>query len=364
MRAALASGALLLAFAGQAQAATTVGETFMPVDLCFADRTNLQTASPGGKYTVPSAGVITAWSFQADASPPQLEFKVARPVGGNSFTILGESTLKAPTPNTLNTYTDVRIPVQPGDVIGLYTATSGNCNRQVVSGGYSYHYVVGDVAAGTTQPFNASSGYQHDISARLEPDADNDGFGDETQDRCPTDPTTQAGCPTPCQGTTVASTNGTEGNDTLVGTPADDAIFGLGGDDTLDGVDGNDCLDGGDGEDTVRGGAGNDLAVGGDANDKLRGVGGKDKLKGGEGNDRMNGGEAKDTLSGGAGKDKMRGAAAKDKYKGNAGDDRLNAVDAKTDRVNCGGGDDKAVVDPIDRVSRNCESVREVEREN
>jgi Ca2+-binding RTX toxin-like protein len=77
----------------------------------------------------------------------------------------------------------------------------------------------------------------------------------------------------------------------------------------------------------------------------------------------MNGGEGKDRMTGGPGADKMRGAAAKDTYRGNAGDDKLNAVDAKTDRVNCGGGDDKATVDPIDRVSRNCEDVREVENE-
>ncbi len=77
----------------------------------------------------------------------------------------------------------------------------------------------------------------------------------------------------------------------------------------------------------------------------------------------MNGGEGSDKLSGGSGADKLNGGAAKDAFKGNAGNDDLNAVDAKTDRVNCGGGDDKAVVDPVDRVSANCETVREVERE-
>jgi hypothetical protein len=35
------------------------------------------------------------------------------------------------------------------------------------------------------------------VSAVLEPDADGDGFGDETQDQCPTNATTQGPCPTP-----------------------------------------------------------------------------------------------------------------------------------------------------------------------
>jgi hypothetical protein len=34
-----------------------------------------------------------------------------------------------------------------------------------------------------------------DLSATLEPDADHDGFGDETQDQCPTNASTQGACP-------------------------------------------------------------------------------------------------------------------------------------------------------------------------
>jgi hypothetical protein len=39
---------------------------------------------------------------------------------------------------------------------------------------------------------------QLDVSAQLEPDADSDGFGDQTQDACPDDQAVQAGaCPIP-----------------------------------------------------------------------------------------------------------------------------------------------------------------------
>lgn len=167
-----------------------------------------------------------------------------------------------------------------------------------------------------------------------------------------------------CQGANVAAKTGGPGDDVIVGTDGPDAISGLAGDDELDGVDGRDCLSGDDGKDILRGGADRDVAMGADGKDKVRGLGGRDRLKGGDGKDRVNGGEGRDRLKGGDGRDKMRGGAAKDRYKGNGGDDRINSVDAKTDRVNCGGGDDdRATVDPIDKVAKNCEQVREVQKD-
>jgi Ca2+-binding RTX toxin-like protein len=362
IRAIVASAALLIPLAGQAQAATTLGETFVPPEGCGStDITFLQTGVPS--YAAPSAGVITAWSFQAPATVDNpIKFKVARSAGGNDYTIIGSSDAKIPTPNALNTYTDVRIPVLAGDVIGLFLGGPGITNCLRTTPGYSWHRFLGDPAPGETRTFEPFTNAQFDISARLEPDCDNDTFGDETQD-----PDTSSCNPPPltaeCQGTMINKTDGTEGHDTLLGTPAPDAIFGLAGNDDIDGVDGNDCLDGGDGDDILRGGADNDLGLGGEGDDKVRGQGGKDRLEGADGKDRLNGGEGKDTLVGGAGKDKLNGSAAKDKLKGNAGADDINAVDAKTDRVSCGSGDDKAVVDPVDRVARNCETVREVEKD-
>jgi hypothetical protein len=47
----------------------------------------------------------------------------------------------------------------------------------------------------STQTFTAGGNVQLDVSARLEADADHDGFGDETQDQCPTNGTIQGPCP-------------------------------------------------------------------------------------------------------------------------------------------------------------------------
>ncbi len=160
-----------------------------------------------------------------------------------------------------------------------------------------------------------------------------------------------------CRGATVEKTDGSAGNDTIVGTAATDLINGLGGADNLDGAAGADCVNGDQGKDVAKGGAGRDNVRGGAGRDKVKGADGKDKLKGGGGKDRVAGGGGKDKLKGDAGKDKLKGGGGKDKLKGGAGRDKLRANDGKRDRVNCGGGKDRAAVDERDKVARNCERV-------
>ncbi len=170
-----AAAALMAAPAG-ARAATVIGSTVTPVNGCAFDAEFL-----GGGYSAPSAGVITQWRYQAAATDvPHLKLKVARPAGGNDFTMVGESGVQTPVPSTLNSY-PVRIAVQAGDVIGVYLQTSGLCVRPDPSS--SYFVKFGDDPPQTTAPFSFSGpGSQLAVSALLEPDCDRDGLGDETQD--------------------------------------------------------------------------------------------------------------------------------------------------------------------------------------
>jgi hypothetical protein len=197
---------LLFAAPASASAATTLGETFTPPDSFTAPTIALQAQSPGNEYAAPSPGVITSWSFQASfgAVPQGLKLKVGRTASGADFTIVGESAPKNPVSNQLNTYTDVRIPVQAGDVIGLWPGDVDNDAhffRTVrIDTGFAGVEHPGDLAPGGTDEFTGPAGEQVDVSAKLEPDADADGFGDETQDQCPTNASTQGACapsPTP-----------------------------------------------------------------------------------------------------------------------------------------------------------------------
>jgi Ca2+-binding RTX toxin-like protein len=83
----------------------------------------------------------------------------------------------------------------------------------------------------------------------------------------------------------MATINGTNGNNVLVGTIAADNIQGLGGNDRIFGRPGNDSLDGGDGLDQIFGDAGRDLLFGRAGNDVLNGGLGADRMEGGAGND-------------------------------------------------------------------------------
>ena len=169
--------------ASSATAAVTIGATFTPDLGCGSPSATLQAVSPNGQYAAPSTGVLTSWSFQADASPPQLKFKVGRSAGGSEFTIVGDSPRQTMTPNMLNSF-PTRIPVQAGDVIGYYhegPAGGDKCVRDAAVT-YSTRFVNVDPAPGNTMTYMTVGALQIDLSAVLEPDADCDGLGDETQD--------------------------------------------------------------------------------------------------------------------------------------------------------------------------------------
>jgi hypothetical protein len=186
--------------AGNANASTQVGETFTPDVVTGVPMTFFQTTSPGSLYTVPSPGVLTSWRFRAASTPPpSLKLKVAHPAGGNDFTILGESGVQTPIADRLNEYHDVRIPVQPGDVIGFFAPAGSPVARAI--GGYAFHNLTPpaptDPPPGSTNTYSMGSNIQAGISASLEPDVDGDGFGDETQDCAPNDPARAEDCTPP-----------------------------------------------------------------------------------------------------------------------------------------------------------------------
>src|SRR5258708_11753347 len=76
----------------------------------------------------------------------------------------------------------------------------------------------------------------------------------------------------------MATFNGTEGNDSIIGTTDADTINGFGGNDFLAGNSGEDSIVGGAGNDTLYGDGGNDWLEGGAGNDSMSGGGGQDNI--------------------------------------------------------------------------------------
>jgi Ca2+-binding RTX toxin-like protein len=117
---------------------------------------------------------------------------------------------------------------------------------------------------------------------------------------------------------------------------------------------------------TVHGGAGNDVVRGTRHADKLNGRGGSDLVEGRKGKDLAKGGKGRDTVLGGKGRDKIKGGQGEDELnalenrpKQARGRDVIKARDGYEDRIVCGAGRDKAIVDTLEDGVFDCEKVVE-----
>jgi hypothetical protein len=195
----LLTGLLLTVGGAQAQGATTVGETFAPTQSLSGPRVIVQAYDPDNAYAAPFAGVVTSWSYQAAGGPiPPMKLKIVRSAGGNDYTTVGDSQLETPVPGVVNTWA-TRVPVQAGDLLGaFYSGTTLSHRNTTGIWGTAFRMPPDeDPPQGTTATYQSYPASVIDLAAQLEADADNDGFGDETQDECPGDATKQAECVPP-----------------------------------------------------------------------------------------------------------------------------------------------------------------------
>ncbi len=109
---------------------------------------------------------------------------------------------------------------------------------------------------------------------------------------------------------------------------------------------------GNSGPSTLIGRGGNDELVGHDFDDTVDGGAGDDHLEGGLGNDTVTGGPGRDTIYGDATASRCTYYSCKIPY----GNDVIDARDGEVDTIDCGIGQDRAIVDAIDVVA-NCETV-------
>jgi hypothetical protein len=184
--------------ASSATAATDVGNACTAnteIDQALFFNTASDPSNPL-PVVVPSDGVVTEWKVilerTAGTFPEQL--KVVRPTGQpNAYEVVGESNVKTVKAG-LNEF-PTKVPVEKGDLIGVYGTNAtllcgtGNTAQDMVG------LFLGDVPVGQTFDAMAANTVQAAIVATVEPDADEDGFGDETRDGCPESPKTKAECP-------------------------------------------------------------------------------------------------------------------------------------------------------------------------
>lgn len=186
---AVAGLVLALALPVAAHAATSVGSTAAPA-------TQNTTVCPNGAACVlvgdnlvaPVSGVITGWHLKSGSVGGQVTLRVLHPAGGGRYTGAGtgeQQTITRGDPY-VNDFPE-RLPVHAGDLLGLDNASSA----LILSEGAGTVKALTPAPAdgATVAPAGTEPGARRVLlSADIEPDADGDGFGDETQDQCPAAP--------------------------------------------------------------------------------------------------------------------------------------------------------------------------------
>lgn len=142
----------------------------------------VQITEAAGTYAVPGGyGVITGWAHSTGTGSGVLTFKVYRPTGAlRQFRLIGADT-QTVAANTVQFF-PVRIPVAPGDRIGLSSETVQLAYQTFLPadsvGFFDPDPGLGAIDNTDGQPF---SDFKLDVAATVESDVNGDGRGDDTQ---------------------------------------------------------------------------------------------------------------------------------------------------------------------------------------
>jgi hypothetical protein len=173
----------------------------------------------------PTAGVITSWKLSLISSPtetipviiPQILKVLRLNTSAHTAQVVGESS--GVVGSGVNTI-PARISVQAGDRLGtfgsgkfIYKGTPLEVGTLFCEEEAGPEYAIGayegNVTTGGSSAYEEGNGpIRVPAVAVIEPDADNDGYGDETQDKCPQNATTQVPCPVVSLSTTSAVKKG------------------------------------------------------------------------------------------------------------------------------------------------------------
>jgi hypothetical protein len=155
-----------------------------------------QISLANGQTVAPFDGVVVRW--RVNGSTGRLALRVLRTAGPSDYAFVSTSVYEMPATKGLETFA-TRQPIRAGDYVGVEL---GSIDAAI---GWRNSGPAGDVLAAwsfvpdgrAAPPVAYGPRWTFAYNADVEPDADHDGYGDETQDQCPTDPSTQGACPPP-----------------------------------------------------------------------------------------------------------------------------------------------------------------------
>lgn len=184
-RLALVVAAVLLALPTSASAAVSLGQTYPAADTCGANTGNVQLSGAAPGYRIDAPGVITELRTEGQTATG-MRLHVFRPRGSGAYTVLG-SVAVTPAPGVIRV--PAQIAVQPGDLLGNSSAADPDvrCGITTTSADDIVAYRNAPTPDSGDTTFTGAQSGRLNVAATLEPDGDGDGYGDETQDRCPDD---------------------------------------------------------------------------------------------------------------------------------------------------------------------------------
>jgi uncharacterized repeat protein (TIGR01451 family) len=219
------SAVIALGAATAAHASDTIGDTNGATDSCASDQVLAQASTAGApSYESPTKGVVVSWTYRATGGNPNIKFKIYHATPSASvFYVRSASAERNPGagegqihPNQLNTFTESPgLPIEIGDTLGL-TGRAGTGMACITTTSNSDGIRVKNPP--DPPPGADSSGFlgsntkqKLGVTAVVEPDADGDLYGDESQDACPTEASLQTACPVDLEIVKTASADPTVG---------------------------------------------------------------------------------------------------------------------------------------------------------
>ncbi len=120
--------------------------------------------------------------------------RVIRTVTGVQRTGVATGTAVTPPVNQTSSF-DTRLPIKAGQYFAVDQAGTTIYFRNMSTGSSIQFWATPLANEGPAMSGVTNASIEMLVNADIEPDADLDGYGDETQDLCPTDATTQGACP-------------------------------------------------------------------------------------------------------------------------------------------------------------------------
>jgi len=156
----------------------------------------VQTQTSGGASTAAASdGVVVRWRMQAPA-PGSYLIRILAPAAGGKFTISRSSDPVTVGADEALWTVPSRLSIPAGGYVALVPPSTAGQRWAAPAPSGAAWTSFSDATSGTvTLSFSVAGAYMYD--ADIEADADHDGYGDVTQDACPTNSLTQGACPPP-----------------------------------------------------------------------------------------------------------------------------------------------------------------------